>query len=200
LLPGLGGGRVVRDLAVVRSDPWLLQAIAVETSGFSSKRFTLVAFAIPLYVPTSHIYFTYGDRIGSLADGAEVWWTTDSDRWQERAGSQAVEEASSFFGRIHDPCGLARYIEHDRVDSDRRDPRIQETLAYSWFLCGETAKWSAPLTEARTMAGALDAPWAREVIQRIVELEFVATRGSDRVIALLAAWKDQSELSLRLVG
>ena len=47
-----------------RVDEWVAECIAADTSAVSSAAFYVQAFALPRFIPTEHLYFDYGFRIG----------------------------------------------------------------------------------------------------------------------------------------
>jgi hypothetical protein len=51
-----------------REHHWVAACIYADTSSFSRERFYLDAFALPLFIPTDHLYFNYGFRIGTHWD------------------------------------------------------------------------------------------------------------------------------------
>jgi hypothetical protein len=53
----------------VRQHEWIAECISMESHSFSRTRIYIWAFALPLFVPTNHVYFTYGDRVGHFWEG-----------------------------------------------------------------------------------------------------------------------------------
>jgi hypothetical protein len=49
----------------VRRHEWIAECLLYESSAFSRERFYLQAFALPLFIPTDHLYFSYGFRVGN---------------------------------------------------------------------------------------------------------------------------------------
>jgi hypothetical protein len=47
-----------------RVHEWIAECVAADTSAFSANAFYVQAFALPRFVPTDHLYFDYGFRIG----------------------------------------------------------------------------------------------------------------------------------------
>jgi hypothetical protein len=56
-------------LGFVHFDEWVAACIVADPSEFKSSAFSVQAFALPLFVPTDHLYFDYGFRIGERWDG-----------------------------------------------------------------------------------------------------------------------------------
>jgi hypothetical protein len=200
LLPALGGGKLAAKLAVVQGSDWLLRAIAVESSSFSADRFTLQAFVLPMYVPTRHLYYTYGGRIGSLSGRSEVWWDVKTDGWQEQASRQAAFEAEPFFASTSDPDQLVDYIRVRLADLAARDPRVQEVIAYSLLLSDQTAEASSELERALTTVRALNVKWALDVSGRIAIVKQSIREGPASVRDLFTRWREENERTLNLIS
>ncbi len=198
LIPELGGARLIGKLVIVPNDEWVLRAITPESSNFSASLFCLQALALPMYVPTRHVYFTYGGRIGALGGKAEMWWDTRQDQWQETAAAQAVREAKQFFADVNGPAGLATYIERRLLPISPRDPNMREVLAYSQLLAGvDTAV--ASLNEAFVIASEARAPWAKEIVDRISEVRgAISTGQASAVTELFSKWRDSNRRLLHL--
>jgi hypothetical protein len=52
-----------------RVDEWIAECLRAESSSFNSTAFYMQAFALPRFIPTEHLYFNYGFRIGGRWDG-----------------------------------------------------------------------------------------------------------------------------------
>lgn len=201
ILPAIGGGRVVRNLAVRSSgDEWLLQAMAVESSGFSATKFCLWAFVLPLYIPTTYIHYTYGARLGALGGRSEIWWDTTDPNWQEDATRKVSEEARPFFDTTRGPTGLSKYIETHLADQMDTDLRVIEVLGYSRALAGDLRSATAAVTKAKRSAQRLTMPWAKDVLTRLDAYEHAALQGEDEVRMLLATWRESSIRKLHLAA
>jgi hypothetical protein len=47
-----------------RRQDWLIDGLSFDSSGFSAELFYLEAFRVPRFVPTDHLYYSFGFRIG----------------------------------------------------------------------------------------------------------------------------------------
>lgn len=56
---------------LVRTHPWVAECLFAASSS-SKEYFYLEAFAFPLFVPSEHLYFSFGSRIGSMWELADV--------------------------------------------------------------------------------------------------------------------------------
>jgi len=198
LLPSFEGGHVVGELVLVPSNEWLCRGFAVESSGFSAKRFTIDVFVLPLYVPVRHVHFTYGGRVGSLSGNADVWWDLSRPGWEERASNEAITEARNFFDAVNEPRDLANYISEKLGDRAQQDPREQEAIAYSRILSGESVEAIEALKRGRELADARDEEWAKGTSSRMGMVDDRLRRGLPAAIEVLDHWREENRQVLRL--
>src|SRR5258708_26779920 len=79
MVPHLPPVRLVRNLTIFPPTEHLLRALSTDSSGFGAARFVVEAFVMPLYVPSDHIYYTFGGRLGALSGHQERWWTISDE-------------------------------------------------------------------------------------------------------------------------
>lgn len=53
----------------VRRHEWVAECVHADSSSHSRTAFYVHAFALPLFVPTDHLYFSYGERVGGRWEG-----------------------------------------------------------------------------------------------------------------------------------
>jgi hypothetical protein len=53
---------------LAREHRWVVECLYIDSSSFSSDKFSVEAFVLPLFIPTGHLYFNYGFRIGGQWD------------------------------------------------------------------------------------------------------------------------------------
>src|SRR5260370_2788747 len=103
---------------------------------------------MPLYVPSDHIYFTFGGRLGALSGHQERWWTISDDNESEvmkEVLSLIRTEGLPFLDRIKNPRNLAEYIHRDvHPDNRRTDPYLAASEAYSWFVAAKPGQALLP--------------------------------------------------------
>ena len=64
ILPFLPNYKVHGSLVYALPVDCLLRAFKFESSAFKDSEFNVQYFAMPLYVPTEYLYFTFGARVG----------------------------------------------------------------------------------------------------------------------------------------
>ena len=75
---------------------WIAECIFADSSAFSAARFHLEAFVLPLFIPTTHLYFSYGFRIGT-------YW--------EDVSTTLIRAVVDSVPRLHEMTDLRRLIE-----------------------------------------------------------------------------------------
>ena len=201
LRPLVGDVRAVRNLAVFPSNEWVVNALALESSDFSPTKFNLTAFVLPLYVPTRHLYFTFGDRLGALSGRPEKWWDASEPGWEQDVVSQIEEEALPFFDRVRDPHALAAYIASHLEKPMRSDPRIAEVRGYSLILGNQWSEGNSELVSALAMAVQLgEESWAQESAERMTTVISDSAKDRDRVIDQFRQWRNQNYQTLKLAA
>lgn len=106
LLPALPGYAVRGRLIFRTPIEMLLVGLACEPSAFAKELFTVHAFVQPLYVPSNHITFSLGDRLGRLGGKGDKWWDYSPEREQEimdDVRGYIEREAVPFFAEVETP-------------------------------------------------------------------------------------------------
>jgi hypothetical protein len=150
-----------------RVGEWVAECIVAESSAFSSAAFYVQAFALPRFVPTDHLYFDYGFRIG--------------ERWEEVSAEvvEAVRDALPELSQFASFDGLLNAAVQPDVNLYHAEIR----------LCVSVLTRDAELfEEARELiANWTPAPgWEIDVLARCVELvRDVEEEGFPRGVATL---------------
>lgn len=64
---------------VRRNNIDLLEYIGLQKESFGSKTFTVNYALMPLYVPTEYMVIGFGNRLGELIAGKDIWWDYAND-------------------------------------------------------------------------------------------------------------------------
>jgi hypothetical protein len=78
-LPNLPGYIAKGHLLYQQDLEHILRGFWFESSAFDRDSFTVEVFVQPLYIPVSHLSFTFGHRLGSLGKGYDIWWKYDEE-------------------------------------------------------------------------------------------------------------------------
>ena len=129
-----------------RVNEWTAECLYADTSSVSRRAFYLQAFVLPLFVPTQHIYFDYGFRIG--------------DR-HELVNSRLVSQVAALLPRLSQ---LATFDGLYAAAANPFDVRHVEVRLCCGILAGSSG-WIED-NGARLERWAMGAPWEGEVLQR----------------------------------
>jgi hypothetical protein len=209
LLPALPG--FVAKGALVYATPldYLLRGFYFEPSGSDPSSFYIWTFIQPLYVPTRHIYFTFGKRLGN------GWPIDESEAGSRRSNGQHYQagvaslmahvlrtieaEGLPFIGNIEYPVDLA-YQTTRVTDAPDDDPYVVEAVVYSLILAGEYGRTQEEYARLKRGLSTLEnrLVWAREIAQRAAQVMDNLPRHPDNAVALLDTWTRQTARDLRL--
>jgi hypothetical protein len=197
LVPSLDGFRVRGSLLFQPPDGYLLRAFKFESSAFSGSTFHVQAFVLPLYVPTEHLYFTFGDRLGR---GGVSW---DVEKQPEPAAMAEVlqlieREGLPLLNGAKEPMDLFAVCQSLKLPLD--DPRIAEALTYARVLGGQHAEALLELDDLLPRTAELEAraPWAREIRLREQVVADALRRAPAEALAHLKSWRAESCARLKI--
>jgi hypothetical protein len=157
-----------------RAHDWVAECIYAETSAFSSETFYLEAFALPLFVPSKHLYFDYGFRIGHSWHGVTPKLTE-----AVRASLRNLSEIASLAG-LHAAASDPESNIHDA------EVRLGVEL-----LSGDTDRFQR--TRGILERWEVSIEWEREILDRCENLfRTVDAGGPGSGIAELARRRDST--------
>src|SRR5712692_1361407 len=113
------GRKLVSHLPGFSCKGWLIHALPVthllrgfccDDSGFAPAKFTVVVFVLPLYVPTNHLYFLFGDRLKDDR-GCSMWWDVNDANLADDLLLRMKTQGIPFLSRIDSPTRLAEIAE-----------------------------------------------------------------------------------------
>ena len=135
----------------VRRHEWVAECIYVDSSSHSRTAFYVQAFALPLFVPTDHLYFDYGGRVG--------------DRWEDVDAElvDGVERVLPTLRELATLDGLRRKAQRPNQDLHHAEVHLCVAL-----ICGERERFDALAEQIRGWIEQV--PWQRPIIERCVGL------------------------------
>jgi hypothetical protein len=172
-LPGFSLKGSLMILSPVRP---VLRGIAFDSSGFDKTSFTVNAFLLPLCIPTSHLYFNFGNRI-RRSGGGDRWDLTKSDLVAE-LGMALKLQAAPFLSRVTSlldfvvtaiAYSLARSgLIAEAVDElDLLLDQLDETVPWQLALADEAGQLKVQLIAHPTEALRQLETWQRNTEQRL---------------------------------
>jgi len=194
--------KLLPDLPGFCCKGWLLHAEPVEHvlrgfycdgSQFDPTSFVVSVFALPLYVPTQHLYFSLGNRLKDER-GCEKWWNIQEPDLANKLLSSIQREGVPFLDGVRQPSQLVAFAE--RLPGNTY-PRILEIIAYSLAKADEYVAARSAL-DRLLKALNVNIPWQAEMMQRAKELEQRLNSDRSGAKQLLAEWEQATIKNLGL--
>lgn len=112
------GFRKWKTRAYVRRNPInLLEYIDIQKERYGSKTFTINYAIMPLYVPAEYMIIGFGDRLGTLISGKDIWWDYAADQMAKVSFQNVVQAISQFllpwFQKYSEECNYRKQLEKD---------------------------------------------------------------------------------------
>jgi hypothetical protein len=172
----------------------LLRGFCCDGSGFDRTAFTVYVFALPLYVPTTHVHFLFGHRLKDDR-GCDIWWDINDSKCAEDLLARIQRQGIPFLDRIDSPARLAEIAkELPAVQA----PRKWETIAYSSLMMDDYAVTRDSLDRLLAMLDTT-VPWQAEMMERGVQLKQKLCNDRSEAKQLLEQWERDSLRSLGLL-
>ncbi len=198
LLPALPGFGFRKSLLYSQPIGNILRGFSFDSSRFDANTFYVEAFVQPLYVPSTFIYYLFGQRLTSRT--GQLWRITPETETAVILDVLASlkKEGLPFINYIRSPRDLG---EKASLVGGRSDiPHAMEAVAYSLVLAGEDAKALAALDQLDALCRIhlASAPYLGETVQRSATIRASLTHDPPAAIALLQQWCVQTRTALRL--
>lgn len=166
---------------LVKRHPWVAECLLAESTD-SRKVFYLEAFALPLFVPTDCLYFSYGFRIGQRWD-AEI-----------TSASELVGAVEAEMPRLHALATTEGLTE--MTSRWREDPYQAEVRLCLSLLADDQTEMGTVARALRAWHSTID--WEEEIVRRCLDLIDVVTKhGMPAGLAVLEQRRSHLDLLLR---
>ncbi|MGA2280263.1 MAG: hypothetical protein ABSG80_08175 [Verrucomicrobiota bacterium] len=186
LLPELPGFAVKGNLLLIPPATQILRGICFEPSGFDKKAFYVNVFILPLCVPTRHIYFNFGKRVG-------IGWNSNAPNVLSELSMALKHEALPFLSRVK---ALHGFIELAKSFSSQ-NPNTPEAIAYAFARTGNMCKAVAMLDELTHLLD-MKVPWQFEMAERADALRSQLLNDPASAQKQLEVWEAESVRNLGL--
>jgi hypothetical protein len=202
LIPRLPGYLAKGPLVYHGSTEHLLRGFYFERSSHGDRGFFVWVFVQPLYIPSDHLAFSFGDRLPHLAEGADRFW-------QIREGGEA--EVMDDILRLAEDAGLAFLNRFPTVESlpdglVRSFPgslgsRALEAIAYAHVLSDSPEKAMTALRRLKDQVSEASQKlpkrvWLHEIGERAQKVEDALGRSSEAAKAVLNEWSEETRKAL----
>ncbi len=164
----------------------ILRGFYIEDSS-DPQRAYLWAFVQPLFLPSTTVVLSLGQRLGG---GSRTWAVANV----ESAASAVLDEGFQFFGQISSPTALARWSFLEA----RTDEHARETRAYALVASGQYQDGTQALRAFAALLPATGPNWMSEMRNRAEDLARVAEMDGEAAQQRLREWELQSRSALRV--
>lgn len=194
LLPHLPGFTVRGRLTYASPLENLLRGFYLERS-LDPTAFYLWGGVFPLFIPSEHIYFTYGRRIG-------YGWNVDAENEKTVMEEVAVllrQEGQSFLDELGLPADLA--AKAAMITQAPDDPNVAEVVAYSLLLAGQHKEAAEALERLDSIVRKADGrthSWVSAIGSRSGQVRDALRREPQLALAMLNGWRAQTIAALGL--
>jgi len=187
--------------ALDASGRFLARGVAIDGTPFDKHAFAVTWFILPLYVPTDHLHYTYGARLGMLTSGGKQWWEYSDDGFDNLVASiapQFEKEAMQSWKRFGNLQGFETLTYEDFVAADRL--RVAEARLYTARLLQDERKFLRRVSDWNHVKCKVRDPldWQCEVIERVELFLSVWKRDPEAADSLLHDWERGTREALRL--
>ncbi|MDR3635981.1 MAG: hypothetical protein P4L84_19420 [Isosphaeraceae bacterium] len=141
----------------------VLRGFYFEDSGFDPSAFYVWAFFLPLYIPATHVSFSFGKRLG---EGSGKRWNLSDPRLRDELLACIQRDGLPFLAGVSHPSDVATAILRLGVDSD---PYRLEAIAYSLTMVDDVPAAQRAL-ERLTRSLDSGITWQAEMIVRATQL------------------------------
>lgn len=117
-----------------------LQGFYFESSAFDKDLFTIEVFVQPLFIPITYLTLTFGNRLGVLSKGRDIWWEYNEAK-EEEIMDEIVSMITSFgVPFLEDRNQLDKFmLKYGKVGLGD-NPHIVEGICYTHVLLGDYPK------------------------------------------------------------
>ena len=172
----------------------ILRGLNFDRSGWSKTAFYVETFWLPLYVPTEHIHFTFGNRIRDSrgVDG----WDTVSPAMLDELSAAIRRNALPFFDTVKTLQGV---VEVARAAVARSlNSHHHQALAYTLAKIGEVEDAVQVIDALLVRLDDTTIPWVAKQKADITAFRKILTDRPEDIDATLEGWRAETIRNLKL--
>jgi pentatricopeptide repeat protein len=188
LLPDFPGFAVQGAMLVMCPMTDILRAIHFETSGFDKTAFYVHKFVLPLFVPTEHIYFNFGDRL-RVPGGGKIWNVDDIANLSE----VIRREALPFLRRAATPLQFVKLARSRSMEN----PHTWRAVAFGLARAGRF-KQAIRVIDRMLPPIDVDIAWQRELVAMTTAFRATLAEHPSDAERQLEVWKQESLRKFKL--
>lgn len=193
LLPDFPGFALRGTLMFVQPLGNTLRGFHWEPSAFSKTDFYVTVFFLPLYVPTKHLHFTFGHRVGRN----RRWCSGSLDL--ERSLGLEMQKEVPFLNSLKTAKEVAKALEPLTKPNEAGivNPHCYEAFAYSLVQAGEIAAASNAIDKLLSNVN-LAVGWESEIASRAQQIRNAILKHPENAQELMAVWESETIRNLKL--
>jgi len=192
LLTELPGFAIKGPLMFIPPAKRLLRGISFEGSSFDKTSFYVAMFVMPLCVPTSYLYFNFGNRV-RRKEGADRWNMGGMPNVVTELGSALKLQAMPFLSRVE---SLLDFVDEARSSSGNHTPRA---IAFALARAGQISQAVGVLDQLFSQLD-LNVAWQRKIGDQSKALRAKLVTSPIEAQQQLEAWEIESVRNLGLEG
>lgn len=193
LSPRFPGFAIKGALMFIQPLQQTLRGFHLEPSAFSKKDFYVNMFFLPLYVPTKHLHFTFGHRVGP-----NQRWSVEREDLENVLSSEMQKEVP-FLVSLRTARDVVRALEPltQPNKSGYVNPNCYEALSYTLVQAGETTT-AANIIDALLKTANPTVGWESEIASRARLIRNKLLEKPDEAREQLSAWETETIRNLGL--
>jgi hypothetical protein len=204
LLPNLPGFRFKGHMLYHQDLQYLLRGFSFENSAFSQYTFTINVFVQPLYIPRNYLSFGFGERLGLLSKGRDIWWEyteTQEEKIMREILSIIIRDGKPYLEKRESLIDFVRqYHKSDKRTKENKHNR--EAICYTHALLGDFQRAKNQLDSfIRQISHEIrkypDERWRTEIQNRAqLILDYLIDQKYENAVQQLNVWRKYTLSSL----
>jgi len=191
LLPALSGFAIKGSLIFVPPVRTLLRGISFEGSSFDKASFYVNFFVMPLFVPTEHLYFNFGNRVRHRKGGDR--WSREDPGLVEELGDALKQQALPFFSRATDLVSFAELA----ASFSSRNPHTPNAIGFALARAGRGNQAIDVLDQVLTHLD-LSVAWQHTIADLSRRLKTMLIEDPEKAQGQLETWENETVRNLGL--
>jgi hypothetical protein len=188
LSPSFPGFAIKGSLLFICPVENTLRGFHFEPSAFAKKEFYVGMFFLPLCVPTRHVHFTFGHRVGD-----EKRWSSGESGLEANLSSAMLREVP-FLSDLRGPADVAKALE---ALTKEPNPHCHEAFAYTLIQAGEVSRAAKALETVLKLTDAA-VTWQQEIASRARLIREKLLANAQEAQRQLSIWESETISNLGL--
>ena len=188
LLQDFPGFAIKGSLMFISPVGHTLRGFCFDTSGFDKRAFYLWSLFMPLYVPSKHVHFTFGQRLGG-----NKRWNADQPELEAALRSEMLKQLP-FLSSLKTAKDVANALEPLTKGSN---PHCHEAFAYTLIQAGKIGA-AAEVLDALLKLVDMTVEWQQKIAARVALIQDKLLKNPEEALKQLAIWESETAANLGL--